>query len=69
MEPIETRVISNDEEVELYKGEFIIETIIPYAVNPELRRYRMTREQLEGFFDFYGEHAEYVVSVSREKQA
>ena len=67
MEPIESRVISSDEEIALYDGKFILETVVPLVANPEYRTYRLTRDELESFFDYYHEYAEYIISVRREK--
>ena len=69
MEPIETRIITNDEEIALYDGTFIIETVVPLVAGPEFKTYKLSRDELEDFFNYYHEYAEYVVSVQRDKDA
>jgi hypothetical protein len=69
VEPIETRIITNDEEIALYDGTFIIETVVPLVAGPEFRTYKLSRDELEDFFNYYHEYAEYVVSIRRDEQA
>lgn len=69
MDPIKTRIITNDEEASLYDGTFIIETVVPLVAGPEFKTYRLSRDELEDFLNYYHEYAEYVVGIRRDEQA
>jgi len=68
METLEDRIISEEEETSLYQGLFILETVIP-TKEPRFKKYRLSRDELEDFFEGYEEFAEYVVSVERDNDA
>jgi len=63
--PVEVRVITQRECDELAGARYRLTTVVPLADNPERRVYLLTQEELDAFFDFYSEFAEFVVELRR----
>lgn len=65
MNPVEKKVITQQELDEFQNARYRLTTMIPYTKNPEERVYLVDQDELDAFLDGYSEYAEFMVRLER----
>jgi hypothetical protein len=65
MNPVEKKVITQQELDEFLNARYRLTTMIPYTKNPQERVYLVNQDELNAFLDGYSEFAEFIVRLER----
>lgn len=63
-DPIESKVLSNEERDKFFHSKYKVVTVIPYVDNPKMNTYIFTKEMLDNFLEGYQEIAEFIIDVA-----
>lgn len=65
LHPDKTEIITDEERIKFDEQKYIVKTVIPYVVDPQLRTYIMTQKDLDDFLEGYAEYAEFLVEITK----